>query len=40
MRITGGGQSFELGQTVTVTLSTIDWSRKQIQFALAETEAL
>lgn len=34
MVITNKGQSFELDQVVTVQLKQIDWTRKQIQFAL------
>ncbi len=34
MIITSKGQSFELDQIVSVRLKQVDWSRKQIQFAL------
>lgn len=36
LQITSKGQSFELDQVVKVHLKNIDWSRKQIQFALFE----
>ncbi len=36
MRITGGGKSFDVGQLVKVRVQSVDWSRKQIQFALTE----
>ena len=34
--ITSKGRSFELDQIVKVHLKNIDWTRKQIQFALFE----
>ena len=38
MIITSKGQSFELDQIVSVQLKQVDWSRKQIQFALVANQ--